>query len=226
MVAEVFEAYPSTIRPGPTVRPDHCLCFHCLHGGGVFTAAAVAALRLMGVPGGQGRARAIGCAPSTVLSGLFVHIWVDADACPGPIKQILFRAAQRAHVPTTLVANQRLAVPASPYVNCLQVGRGFDVADQEIVARVAQSDLVVTADIALAAEVIAKGAHALSPRGERFLADTVGARLTMRDFTETLRASGIQTRGPAAPGPKERQAFANQLDRLLARRSTESTGDG
>lgn len=147
-----------------------------------------------------------------------MHIWVDADACPGPIKQILFRAAQRAQVATVLVANQPLRVPASRYVTSLQVSQGFDVADNEIVARVERGDLVVTGDIPLAAEVIEKGAHALSPRGELFQADTIRARLTMRDFTETLRASGIQTRGPAAPGAKERQAFANALDRLLARR--------
>ncbi len=147
-----------------------------------------------------------------------MRIWVDADACPGPVKQILFRAAQRAEVSTVLVANQPLRVPPSRYVTSLQVSQGFDVADNEIVARVEPGDLVVTGDIPLAAEVIEKGAHALSPRGELFQADTIRARLTMRDFTETLRASGIQTRGPAALGPKERQAFANALDRLLARR--------
>lgn len=154
-----------------------------------------------------------------------MHIWVDADACPAPIKEILFRAAQRARVATVLVANQALRVPASRYVTSLQVSRGFDVADNEIVARVEKGDLVVTADIPLAAEVIERGADALSPRGELFQADTIRARLTMRDFTETLRASGIQTRGPTAPGPKERQAFANELDKLLARRATERPKD-
>lgn len=146
-----------------------------------------------------------------------MNIWVDADACPGVIKDILFRAAERAQIMVTLVANQAVRVPRSRYVQALQVGAGFDVADNEIVQRVAPGDLVVTADIPLAAEVLAKGAEALNPRGELYAADTIRAKLTMRDFMDTLRGSGIHTGGPAAFSQGDRQAFANQLDRLLAR---------
>jgi len=147
-----------------------------------------------------------------------MRIWVDADACPAPVKQILFRAAQRARVQTTLVANQPVRVPASRYVTQLQVSHGFDVADDAIVERVAAGDLVVTADIPLAAAVIDKGAHALNPRGELYTADSIKPRLTMRDFMETLRASGVHTGGPAALSAGDRRAFANELDKLLARR--------
>ena len=146
-----------------------------------------------------------------------MNIWVDADACPVVIKEILFRAAERAQVLETLVANQSLRVPPSRFVRMLQVPSGFDVADNEIVRRAEPGDLVITADIPLAAEVIDKGAHVLSPRGEVHSKDNIRARLTMRDFMETMRSSGIHTGGPPALSQQERQAFANHLDRLLAR---------
>ncbi|WP_018954328.1 YaiI/YqxD family protein [Thioalkalivibrio sulfidiphilus] len=147
-----------------------------------------------------------------------MKIWVDADACPGVIREILFRASQRTGVALTLVANQPVKVPPSPHISMLQVSAGFDVADNEIVKRVSAGDLVITSDILLAAEVIAKGGHALSPRGELHTRENIGARLNMRDFMDTLRASGIQSGGPPALNQKDRQAFANQLDRLLAKR--------
>lgn len=148
-----------------------------------------------------------------------MKIWVDADACPVVIKEILFRAAQRAAVEVVLVANRAVRVPPSPYIRSLQVASGFDVADNEIVERVCAGDLVVTADIPLASLVIAKGAHALSPRGEAYTTENIRARLTMRDFMETLRASGVNTGGPPALNQGDRKAFADQLDRLLARRN-------
>lgn len=144
-------------------------------------------------------------------------IWVDADACPVAVKEILYRAAERAEVPLTLVANRLLQVPRSPWIKALQVAHGFDVADEEIVRRVAPGDLVVTADIPLAAAVIERGGQALSPRGELFSPETIRAQLTLRDFMDTLRASGVQTGGPPAFGQAERKAFAGQLDRWLAR---------
>jgi uncharacterized protein YaiI (UPF0178 family) len=146
-----------------------------------------------------------------------MKIWVDADACPLVIKEILFRAAQRTGVLVTLVANQAVRVPPSPNIKTLQVAAGFDVADDEIVKRVEPGDLVVTQDIPLAAEVIEKGGHALNPRGELYSADTIRARLTMRDFMDTLRGSGIHTGGPSALNQADRQAFANQLDTFLTR---------
>ena len=145
-----------------------------------------------------------------------MKIWVDADACPIVAKEILFRAAARTGVQLTLVANQAVRVPRSPNIDMLKVKAGFDVADNEIVKRLESGDLVVTSDIPLAAEVIAKGGHALSPRGELYSADTIRERLNMRDFMDTLRASGINTGGPAALSHGDRQAFANHLDRLLA----------
>ena len=144
-----------------------------------------------------------------------MKIWVDADACPGVIKEILFRAALRTETPVTLVANQALPVPQNKYVTQLQVRQGFDVADNEIVDRVGAEDLVITNDIPLAADVIAKGALALSPRGELFDAGNIKARLNMRDFMETMRSSGVQTGGPAALSAQDRQKFANQLDKWL-----------
>ena len=144
-----------------------------------------------------------------------MSIWVDADACPKAIKEILFRAAERTTVPVTLVANRRLSTPPSSYISALQVADGFDVADSEIVRRLAPGDLVITADIPLAAEVIAKGGHALDPRGEMYSPDTIQARLTMRDFMETLRASGIETGGPSALSQRDRQLFAKHLDHYL-----------
>ncbi len=146
------------------------------------------------------------------------NIWVDADACPKAIKAILFRAAEREQVLVTLVANQALAKPPSTFIKSLQVSKGLDVADNEIVKRVSTGDLVITSDIPLAAEVIAKEALALSPRGELYTVDNIKARLTMRDFLDTLRGSGINTGGPASLSQSDRQAFANQLDRLLASR--------
>ncbi|MGI9204750.1 MAG: YaiI/YqxD family protein [Woeseiaceae bacterium] len=145
-----------------------------------------------------------------------MKIWVDADACPVVIKEILFRAARRTRTETTLVANQSIRVPSSPYLNSIQVASGFDVADNEIVARLSTGDLVVTADIPLAAEVIEKGAHALNPRGELYTTENIRARLNMRDFMDTLRSSGLQTGGPKELSQSDRQAFANALDRLLA----------
>jgi uncharacterized protein YaiI (UPF0178 family) len=147
-----------------------------------------------------------------------VKIWVDADACPLVIREILFRAAQRTGVPVILVANQPVRVPASPLISMRQVPRGFDVADAEIVKGVGDGDIVVTSDIPLAAEVIDKGAVALSPRGEFHTKDNIRARLNMRDFLDTMRASGIDTGGPPALSQGDRKAFAGHLDRLLARR--------
>lgn len=150
-----------------------------------------------------------------------MKLWVDADACPVAIREILYRAAKRTEVRLTLVANQFLRTPPSPWIRSIQVSAGFDVADNEIVRRVEAGDLVITSDIPLAAEVVEKGALALSPRGELFTSDNVRARLTMRDFHETMRASGEHSGGPAALGQADRQAFAAQLDRLLARRGGE-----
>ncbi|MEO7859026.1 MAG: YaiI/YqxD family protein [Nitrospirales bacterium] len=142
-------------------------------------------------------------------------IWVDADACPKVIKEILFRAADRTAVQVTLVANRLLYTPTSPYISAIQVADGFDVADSEIVKRLETGDLVITADIPLAAEVIAKGGHALDPRGEMHSPDTIQARLTMRDFMDTLRASGVDTGGPSAISQRDRQLFAKHLDYYL-----------
>jgi uncharacterized protein YaiI (UPF0178 family) len=146
-----------------------------------------------------------------------MEIWVDADACPVAIKEILFRAAKRTSVQLTLVANQPIPVPKAPSIRMIQVPSGFDVADNEIVRRCSAGDLVITSDIPLAAEVIDKGAHALSPRGEVFSSNDIKARLTMRDFMDTLRASGINTEGPAALTQSDRQQFANGLDAFLTR---------
>ena len=144
-------------------------------------------------------------------------IWVDADACPKVIKDILFRAAERTAVSVTLVANRLLYAPPSRYVTAIQVVDGFDVADSEIIRRLEPGDLVITADIPLAAEVIAKGGHALDPRGDMHSADTIQARLTMRDFMETLRASGVETGGPSALTQRDRQLFAKHLDHYLTK---------
>ncbi|GAB3258428.1 YaiI/YqxD family protein [Chitinimonas naiadis] len=144
-----------------------------------------------------------------------MQIWVDADACPGVIKEILFRAAERWQVSTTLVANQLIRVPPSAWLRSVQVPSGFDVADNEIVLRVQAGDLVITADIPLAAAVIDKGGHAINPRGEIYTPENMAERLRMRDFMATLRDSGVQTGGPAAFSQADRQAFANQLDRFL-----------
>lgn len=145
-------------------------------------------------------------------------IWVDADACPVVIKDTLYRAARRTGIQLTLVANQFLQVPVAPNIRFVQVERGFDVADNEIVRRLEAGDLVVTSDIPLAADVLAKGGEALSPRGEKFSPDTIGGQLTMRDLMDTLRGSGIDTGGPPALSQRDRNAFASHLDRWLARR--------
>jgi len=146
-----------------------------------------------------------------------MKIWVDADACPGVIKEILFRAAERTGVQLTLLANHPLHVPPSPCIKFVQVRSGFDVADNEIVKRLGAGDLVITGDIPLAAEVIEKDGYALNPRGELYSAENIKARLNMRDFMDTLRASGINTGGPPALSQSDRKSFANHLDKLLTR---------
>jgi uncharacterized protein len=145
-------------------------------------------------------------------------IWVDADACPNVIKEILFRAAERTGVCMTLVANQPLQIPRIPNLRTLQVKSGFDVADDEIVKRLVAGDLVITADIPLAAEVIAKGGEALNPRGERYSPDTIRGVLAMRDFMDTMRSSGNIGGGPAPLTQADRNAFAGHLDAWLAHR--------
>ena len=147
-----------------------------------------------------------------------MKIWVDADACPVVVKEILFRAADRTGVQLTLVANQALNTPSASNINTIQVPHGFDVADDEIVKRVEAGDLVITSDIPLAAEVIEKGAHALSPRGEMHTKENIGARLNMRDFLDTMRSSGVEmSGGPAAFSQRDKQEFANNLDRFLTK---------
>jgi uncharacterized protein YaiI (UPF0178 family) len=147
-----------------------------------------------------------------------MRIWVDADACPAVIKDILYRAADRAQVQVTLIANQMLRVPPSPWIRALQVPAGFDVADQRIAQEAEAGDLVITGDVPLAAQVIAKGAHALDPRGEMLDAANIQERLTMRNFMEGLRSSGVETGGPATFSAADRQAFANRLDGFLRRK--------
>ena len=147
-----------------------------------------------------------------------MKIWVDADACPAVVRDILFRAARRTGVKLTLVANQPLPRPSDSNVSTLQVPRGFDAADDEIVKRLEAGDLVITSDIPLAAEVIAKGGHALSPRGEMLTRENIGARLNMRDFLDTMRSSGADVGGgPAAFSQRDKQTFANELDRFLTK---------
>lgn len=142
-------------------------------------------------------------------------IWVDADACPNVIKEVLYRAADRTQTMVTFVANQSLRVPPSPWLRTVRVPAGFDVADNEIVKRVTAEDLVITSDIPLAAEVLEKGAAALNPRGERYSPATIREKLTLRDFMDTMRASGVQTGGPAVMNARDRQLFANALDSWL-----------
>ena len=146
-----------------------------------------------------------------------MKIWVDADACPVAVKEILYRAANRTRIELTLIANQMLRVPPSPWIKALQVPAGFDVADQKIAQEVVAGDVVVTADVPLAALVIAKGAVVIEPRGELLDKGNIQERLSMRNFMESLRNSGIETGGPASLSSADRQAFANQLDRLLSR---------
>lgn len=146
-----------------------------------------------------------------------MQIWVDADACPKVIKEILFRVADRLQIPTTLVANKLLYCPPSKFIRAMQVPAGFDVADNKIVELTQAGDLIITADIPLAAEVIAKGGHVLNPRGELYTKDTIQERLTMRNFMDGLRSSGVETGGPPTLSQNDRQAFANQLDKFLAK---------
>jgi len=144
-------------------------------------------------------------------------IWVDADACPVAIKDILFRAADRAQIQVTLVANHAMRIPPSKFINLVIVSSGFDVADNEIVKRVSVNDLVITSDIPLAAEVIEKQGQALSPRGELFTLDNIKSRLNIRDFLDTMRASGVNTGGPPALNQSDKQNFANHLDTIITR---------
>lgn len=146
-----------------------------------------------------------------------MNIWVDADACPVAIKEILFRAAERKQINTTFIANHSFRIPPSRFIKRLQVEKGFDVADNEIAKRVAAGDLVITQDIPLADEVITKEAIALTPRGELLTASNIKARLNMRDFFDTLRASGVETGGPSALSNTDKKAFADELDKALAR---------
>lgn len=149
-----------------------------------------------------------------------MKIWVDADACPVVIKEILFKAAERTGIQLTLVANQQVRVPPSRFIRSIQVAPGFDVADNEIVKLVDEGDLVITADIPLAADVIEKGALALNPRGEMYTRENIKARLNMRDFMDSLRGSGIDTGGPPPLNQNDRKAFADHLDRLIARQTS------
>ncbi len=144
-----------------------------------------------------------------------MKVWVDADACPKVIKDILFKAAQRTKIHTTLVANHAMSIPGSEYIQFIQVPSGFDVADDEIVKHIEKHDLLISSDIPLADEVIEKGATVLSPRGELLSKENIRARLNMRDFLDTLRSSGIDTGGQAAMSQGDRQLFANQLDKIL-----------
>jgi len=146
-----------------------------------------------------------------------MKIWVDADACPVVIKEILFKAADRAQIMTTLVANHNVRIPPSRYIKFMQVSSGFDIADDEIVKRVNKDDLVITSDIPLADEVIDKLALALSPRGELLTKENIKSRLNIRDFMDTMRASGVHTGGPPPLNQTDRQAFANHLDRIITR---------
>lgn len=146
-----------------------------------------------------------------------IKIWVDADACPVAVKEIVYKAAKRTGVQVTLVANRLVRIPPSPSVKFIQVASGPDLADKEIVKRLSRDDLVITADIPLAAEVIEKGGHALNPRGEMYSVEDIKSRLSMRDFMDTLRATGVDTGGPPPLSPGDRQTFANQLDKFLTR---------
>lgn len=146
-----------------------------------------------------------------------MKIWVDADACPVAIREILYRAATRTETKVTLIANQQVQTPRSPHIKMIQVSLGFDIADKEIVKRAEPGDLIVTSDIPLAAEAIAKGGLVLSPRGERLTRDNIGARLNMRDFMESMRASGVATGGPSALSQSDKKTFADELDKLLAK---------
>ncbi len=153
-----------------------------------------------------------------------MQIWVDGDACPGDVKSLLFKAAVNRKVQITVVANQPISTPASPYIASIRVPAGMNVADRKIVELASPGDLVITADIPLAADVVAKGALALNPRGELYTADNIGGRLAMRDLIDELRGAGLVTGGPSGYGAKDRQAFANQLDKWLSK-ATRATGN-
>ena len=146
-----------------------------------------------------------------------MKIWVDADACPVAIKEILFRASFRTGTKVTLIANHHVSIPKSPHIKMIQVSSGFDIADEEIVKRMEPGDLVVTSDIPLAADAIGKEGLVLSPRGERLTRDNIGARLNMRDFMESMRSSGVAMGGPSALSQSDRKAFADELDKLISR---------
>lgn len=146
-----------------------------------------------------------------------MHIWVDADACPNVIKEILFRAANRVQIPVTLVANQYIKVPPSPYIKSVQVPAGFDVADNYIAQQAEPGDIVITADIPLAADIVAKGAYGINPRGTLYTEQNIKQTLTMRNFMEEMRSTGQASGGPPPLDSKDKQAFANTLDKLLAR---------
>lgn len=160
---------------------------------------------------------ALQCLILLLSSNFLMHIWVDADACPAVIKDILFRVAERLRINVTLVANQLIRTPGSRFIRALQVPTGADAADAEIVERVSPGDIVVTGDIPLASQVLAKGGLPLNPRGEWYTKDTIAQQLTMRSFMEELRSAGVNTGGPAAFSHADRQNFANALDRELAR---------
>lgn len=145
------------------------------------------------------------------------QIWVDADACPKAAKEILFKAAQRTQTALTLVANQYIPHPRSPFIQAVQVSAGFDVADNHIVEKANAGDIAITSDIPLAAELMEKSVQVINPRGELYDEDTIRQRLNIRDFMDQMRGSGVHTGGPSAYGPQQKQAFANQLDKLLAR---------
>ena len=147
-----------------------------------------------------------------------MKIWVDADACPKPVKDILFRLAERKKIMVTFVANQRLILAKSPFIQLVQVGYGENIADDEIVNKCNDGDLIITADIPLAARIVAKGAQALDPRGKIYDENNVGQLLDMRNFMDELRGSGVETGGPPSFGQKERFKFANELDRFIAQR--------
>ena len=150
-----------------------------------------------------------------------MHIWIDADACPKVIKEIIFRASQRTKKPVILVAHQYMTKPASPLIKAVQVSHGFDEADNYIVENLNPGDLVITADIPLAADAIDKDAHVINPRGEEYTKENIKQRLNMRDFMEQMRSTGEVSGGPAPLNQSDRQAFANALDRLLAKLRTQ-----
>jgi len=152
------------------------------------------------------------------IGAIIMQIWVDADACPVVIKEILFRAAERTQIQLTLVANHAMRIPPSKFISFVRVNCGFDVADNEIVQRAQPEDLVITSDIPLASEVVDKGCTALNPRGELYTASNIKQRLNMRDFMDTLRSSGVETGGAPPLSQRDRQEFANNLDRWLAKR--------